>query len=955
MKKIFVLASLAALIFSACSKEIDPMSSQEYGASPSHNGKYTFTIKATMDAEEDTKTSYAGDRTFSWSAGDQISLLFHSGETNKFFTLTNTSGAGTVATFSGEIEDGYEIGASNDGGKKVALFPAADHVYNTEKAEPVYFNVPALTDFTKSHFSANLPMAAIGDTDNHFAFKHISGSYKVVFTDIDASVSKVKLFVKNQNTKAISGLFHLYNDSYGHIYYWTDTSASEGSEVQTVSYITAVEGGKATFYIPYTHWSLTFLPEFTLTNADNGYILKTVKAKDQATFMGASDENRSQYNRMVVLPEIPASGTGAAPAWRSNHGINWDMVDTQAGGRTSANLAGINSMKVTSDESNVYILLDIKSSYLVDNSSYDYSNYFTLYAGDGSDTGKLEWMWTTKRQNYWTGWLKTANAIDFSGVDGTFVDSVASAGGDNTYYEITIPRAGNSALLGTTAYLGCVFNKCFYKDGAVQKDPDQADTWVGYSPAPWNPMFEVTLPEYAPPASAVTSPLELSFTEASGEVANPERGMMSYSVFRFAGDAIPAVQSIPVNYEGESLAFILFYMPDYMGKDLDSEALGFISAEFDKVRAANMKAIVRFAYDEEHVANSQHEATPTQVLRHVDQLSDVLTANADILYLVQAGWLGTYGEWYYKTKNNGETVADYDDYYLYTVSGSSVSDLNDNHKKLLDRVLAKVPSPVQVGLRTAFYKRYYLSPSAIGEWTPITSWGTSANDRLAFYNDGFRGDANDVGTFSSTTDREMWYSQGNYLACGGELSYKSEANYAALSSDLKDCDNAIAELRRQHWSYLHYSTSNLFMKAWYDAGRFEDIKKALGYRLVLNSADFTFPDLNSGSSVNYSISIQNKGCAPVVYERPFKLVLIRDGVATVLKESLMDVRNLAPGAAATVLSGSFTLPYRVAIGDKLAIWLPDSAPGLQSNPAYSILLACSDVTWEDGYNVLEVF
>lgn len=67
----------------------------------------------------------------------------------------------------------------------------------------------------------------------------------------------------------------------------------------------------------------------------------------------------------------------------------------------------------------------------------------------------------------------------------------------------------------------------------------------------------------------------------------------------------------------------------------------------------------------------------------------------------------------------------------------------------------------------------------------------------------------------------------------------------------------------------------------------------------------------------------------------------------------MDVRNLSPGASATVLSSSFELPVRVADGDKLAIWMPDRTVSLQSTPAYSIRFANTDISWENGFNVLE--
>lgn len=954
MRKHFLIIASLCLVALACAKE----SSETEQPNEETGGQYyRFSLTASADPEF-TKTSYAGDKFFSWTPGDQISVLFHNGEDNKFFTL-GTTDSGVSATFSGSIETGYELGSSNN--EKIALFPAGDHSYDRTRAKydevsypkrGVFFNIPFLTDFTKSHISANLPMAALGDGENNFAFKHIAGTYKIVFTGIDPSVRKVKLHVKNQTPRALSGDFRL-EDGGSHNYVWWWTSASEGSMEQTVSYIVNVESGSATFHIPYSHNDADgFQPILTLTNADNGYTLKSVRAKDPF-----SAGLKPSYNHMVRI-EIPASGTGTAPGWKSNHGINWDMVETQAAGRVGSPYDGINLMKVTADASNLYVFLDIKSGsdYLLDNPGYDYSNYAVLYAGDGSDSGSSHWGWSTKYQNRIEGWLKTGNALEYTAGTGAIVDAVAVTSGDHTYYEITYPRDGNSALTGTTAYLSFTFDKRYMTGGSVYDDPSLSSTCVGYAPtteaSPRPPMLRVDLPAYAVPET-----LNLSFTEASGEVPNPERGMMSYNKITLSDAGPYTQQAIPLDYTGESLAFILFYMNYFMDKDLNDNAINLVKAQLDRVRAANKKVVLRFAYTEDNPADAPHEAAPSQLLEHVDQLSDagIFSDYADIIYVVQAGWLGTYGEWYYTTNSHGNSVPSYTDYYKYTVSGSTVTDFNGNYAALLDKLLVKIPAPIQIGLRACFYKRYYLSPSDINSWDAISSWGTGANNRLAFFNDGFRGDNTDVGTFQSATDRTMWYSQGNYLACGGELSYKSPENFALVSADLKNCDNSIEELRRQHWSYLHYSTTNLFMKQWYEDDRFEDIEKALGYRLVLDSADFSYLSLSAGSTMNYSISIKNKGCAPVIYPRPFKLVLLHGGSPVVLVDNLCDVRDIAPGASATDLDSSFTLPQTIVPGDKLAIWLPDNASGLQSNPAYSICLANSDITWEDGYNVLYTF
>lgn len=961
MKKWIVLTAFSALLCAACAKEeVAPVQA------PEETGTYLFTLKANVESEL-TKTSYDGDKTFSWSAGDQISVLFHNGDDNQYFTLTTTE-TGASVHFSGEIPAGYTIGSSNDPDEKVALFPAGAHYYDRTKAkyDPVdypkrgtFFNIPALTDFTTGHFSANLPMAAIGDGENNFTFKHIAGSYKVVFNSIDPSVTKAMLEVKNQLTYAISGDFRLENGGTQNYCWWQTWTSSEAAK--TLSYIVNVDPDthKATFYIPYSDYDEAgFQPTFTLTNAVNGNTLKVVSAK--APFSG---DAAPHHSHIVVMPEIPAPGTGVAPDWRSNHNINWDMVEDSVGGRTSTNYAGINQMKVTSDDTNLYILLDIKSSYLLDNDTYDYANYFIFFAGDGSDSGSTHWSWPDHYQNRIEGWLKTGNALVYTDGTGHILDAIANIAGEHCYYEIAIPREGNSALLGTSAVIACLFDKRYQIDATVYNDPTVGADPVGYAPASWTPMMSITLP-----ATGIPTPLpaNLTFTEADGDVINPERGFYKHFEYKFNG-SVPSTTIASHTFD-EPLVLTIFYLRDYRASDhLSSDVLNKVDAEWAAARAKGKKVIARFAYTWED--ETPHDPSPEQVLNHLDDLKAYFSKYEDILLVVQAGFIGTYGEWYYKDSD-----------FKWTVSGGTLSGF-DNAISVVDKMLEVVPESRQIAVRTPFYKRWYLHPTSISAPVDaISSWGTSANQRIGYFNDGFRGSSSDVGTFNyGDLDYNWWYDQGEWLVCGGESAYAGrDYDHDGTVSDaekqqwleenaaLANPVNSIAELKRQHLSYLHNAPTNILMDYWAgssDGGKFSwggadmipDIKKALGYRLVINSADFTGSSLESGATVNYSISIQNKGCARVLYQRPCMLVLIHDGTPEVLKSNLTDVRNLVPGASATELSGSFELPQDVAKNDQLAIWLPDNAAGLQATPAYSIRLANEEVVWENGYNVIYTF
>ena len=99
---------MAAAAVVACQKNsvIEEIAVEEQPAT----GTYVYTVNASIP---ETKSDYNGSGNFSWSADDAISVLFHNGDDNQFFTLTRVSGTGNTATFSGSITGGYVIGASD--------------------------------------------------------------------------------------------------------------------------------------------------------------------------------------------------------------------------------------------------------------------------------------------------------------------------------------------------------------------------------------------------------------------------------------------------------------------------------------------------------------------------------------------------------------------------------------------------------------------------------------------------------------------------------------------------------------------------------------------------------------------------------------------------------------------------------------------------------------------------
>lgn len=477
MKKYFYIILFAGLLAASCSKDVSILNQ------PSEDGTYTFVLNASV-ADDATKTAYASDKTFSWSKGDQISVIFNNGTENKYFTLT-AGNNGPSAKFSGEITTGYSIG-DKDNGAKFALFPAAAHGWDDTNKRPI-FNIPAVTDFTVAgaHFSANLPMYAIGDASDNFEFTHNACAYKFSFKNIDNSISKVRLTVTHNQTHKLSGNFPLNS-----AYKWYAQYASAGSADQSVSYVVNVASNKAVFYFAIGKDSESaFQPTITLFDEDTGFIIYRATAKSAFS----SDDLKPLESRMVVLPEISAPGTGSPLI--SAYGVDWSSVTYQDSGSTGSGEDAVKKLMATSsaDGQKLYLYFEIDATKLQDIAAADYSNQFTWYL-KGDSAGSSGWSYWSEGsfESYIDGWVKRNNSVTMTEWNSNISSNFTQAG-NIVYVEQEVLRSGYACLQGTSCQVGLTINS------KVNNDSSITSTTIGYAPAKSGPMLTVTMPAYVAP------------------------------------------------------------------------------------------------------------------------------------------------------------------------------------------------------------------------------------------------------------------------------------------------------------------------------------------------------------------------------------------------------------------------------------------------------------------------
>src|SRR6185436_10794512 len=241
--------------------------------------------------------------------------------------------------------------------------------------------------------------------------------------------------------------------------------------------------------------------------------------------------------------------------------------------------------------------------------------------------------------------------------------------------------------------------------------------------------------------------------------------------------------------------------------------------------------------------------------------------------------------------------------------------------------------------------------------------------RIGFHNDCFLSNENDrrsydkttwMGTFTIAQEEQWMYdlstSYGGNKMVGGETCDGSGRNDSAgvtVQSEMAALN--FTEINLDYWvgNINIWKAANLSASGNDPAETaFVRLQRKMGYRLRL--VDATFPtSATAGAGFTFSANLSNDGYAGLIKPRPIFLVLTNSAYRFNLQLSNVDVRTWLSGPV-TLSSQTVTLPANMPAGTyKLALWLPDYYPGVQSRPDYSIRLANQGI-WDSvqGYNVL---
>lgn len=376
---------------------------------------------------------------------------------------------------------------------------------------------------------------------------------------------------------------------------------------------------------------------------------------------------------------------------------------------------------------------------------------------------------------------------------------------------------------------------------------------------------------------------------------NPERGF--YDRVDIDGDMGH------VRTRWRTLAYCPVRLDDYRERELDDVLFARLDAGWERARAAGIKLILRFVYNDGPWPVPDADAPCGWILRHLEQLRAPLARGEDVIAVLQGGFIGAWGEWH-DSKYGLDNPVD--------------------RGKILRGLLAALPRSRMVQLRTPGFKKETFGRPIDG----AEAFSREDRARVGHHDDCFLASREVACTIYEPVEEWRAYvvSEGLWVPVGGET--------CAPNPPVSDAAAAMAEMAAWRFVFLNGLYHGDVLAGWEREGKLVEIGRTLGYRFRVAWSRVADGVVEAG--------IVNEGWGCLWNERPVYVVVA--GGARVLVET--DARRWRPGE-------EVYLRARVPRGaGRVGLWLPDASPKLAERSEFAVRLDGTEWDVATGMNWL---
>lgn len=355
-------------------------------------------------------------------------------------------------------------------------------------------------------------------------------------------------------------------------------------------------------------------------------------------------------------------------------------------------------------------------------------------------------------------------------------------------------------------------------------------------------------------------------------------------------------------------------------KPLSPRDLTLIDAALNKALQARVKVILRFAYN-----HGQGDDAPLEViLRDIHRLAPIVKKYKSIIYAMNTGFIGFWGEGHDSTKGN-------------------------NTQDAMRQILQAEQSAL--GNTTFMLNR---QPANILSWEigPFPYWGIH-DDHYATFDDGgtWKTHPWDNGTWDSDFLKAFASQRSDVLPFSGEI--------GGSDPQLQSCgENGFDDYSK----FLHLNMMNIGFNTnlLVSQGCFPDVVNKIGPAISLTHASLD-SHFAPGTSSKLTLTFRNTGYSRLFSPKPMYFVLI-DAEGNQLPSSIFppipipfDLRQLNAIDGEGSVDVNIPVPISLLFNQQYqaALWIPDADPVLATMHEYNYLLNNRDVPNDQtGFNVL---
>ena len=353
---------------------------------------------------------------------------------------------------------------------------------------------------------------------------------------------------------------------------------------------------------------------------------------------------------------------------------------------------------------------------------------------------------------------------------------------------------------------------------------------------------------------------------------------------------------------------------------LSPDMLDKIDAGIAAFAGTGIRLVVRFTYNFGPIGPGAMDAPIDLIATHIDQLAPILLRHKDLIFALEAGFIGTWGEWHDSTNGN---------------------DTADAQKIVLDKELSYFRGLFPILVRYPGDLIQYTGSSL-----PVAG--------LGLHDDFYASNAVDGATWN-TCDKGAGYCLSGFTsdelkAFAAQVSTATmfAGEFGALDTNLQNC-TALDE-----YSFTYHPQSISIFPFPQNIGTFlqnegcaTSFYNRVGTRIELQSVN-VIGDATPGGRLYAAATMVNAGYGRVIRRRPVTLILAQNGEVVgkiKLRTADVDLRTLASSAnpVPSTFQFEFTLPETLLPGPmSIGLVIHDPAPSLESQPAYTLPLNSLD-------------